>query len=189
MTPNEALPVYMHPIELSQLLAILHTLSPKHILEWGAGGSTRVLLEQGSSVERHVSIEHDRAWADKVRSIVTDPRLSLVHIPPDKPLNIASPTQKQIEAWDASAEIDLSVLAAYVAYPKTLGIRFDFILVDGRARCFCLREGFELLRPGGVIVLHDAQRTQYHDALRSLGKPVFLEPWQQGQIAFVRKPD
>jgi hypothetical protein len=59
--------------------------------------------------------------------------------------------------------------------------------VDGRARCFCLKEGFDLLRPGGVIVLHDAQRADYHDAVKSLGEAIFLEPWKQGQICLVRK--
>lgn len=188
MKSKEALPVYMHPIELSQLLAIFHALGPRCVLEWGAGGSTRALLEQDSIVERYVSVEHHRAWFEKVRSIVSDPRLTLAHVPPDKPIGVESPTQRQIEAWDAWAEQDASVLSAYVGFPRTLGLSFDLVLVDGRARCFCMREGFGLLRPGGVLVLHDAQRTQYHEALRSLGKAIFLEPWEQGQIALVRKP-
>ena len=37
-------------------------------------------------------------------------------------------------------------------------------------------------------MLHDAQRTEYHDMLRRIGTPRFLEPWEQGQIAMVRKP-
>lgn len=189
MKLKEALPVYMHPIELSQLLAVLHALGPRRVLEWGAGGSTRVLLEEGATVERHVSIEHDRDWYEKVHALVSDPRLLLKHVPPDRPMSEGSHAQRDIEAWAALAEDDASVLAAYVGFPRTLGIAFDLVLVDGRARCFCLREGFELLRPGGVIILHDAQRTQYHGALRSLGKAVFLEPWHQGQIALVRKPD
>jgi hypothetical protein len=61
--------------------------------------------------------------------------------------------------------------------------------VDGRARRFCLKAGWDLLRPGGVLVLHDAQRTDYHDVLFSLGpSPVLLEPWRRGQLALVRKP-
>ena len=45
---------------------------------------------------------------------------------------------------------------------------FDFVLVDGRARRFCIREGFQLLRDGGLLLLHDSQRTDYHDALEAL---------------------
>jgi hypothetical protein len=36
--------------------------------------------------------------------------------------------------------------------------------------------------------LHDAQRTDYHDALRAVGSPVFLTPWKQGQVCLLRKP-
>lgn len=43
-------------------------------------------------------------------------------------------------------------------FPATLGTSFDFVRVDGRARSLCVREGFELLRPGGVLVMQDAQR-------------------------------
>jgi len=94
---------------------------------------------------------------------------------------------EEVVAWDASGEVDPGVMAHYVAFPATLNQQFDFVLVDGRARCFCLKAGWELLRPGGVIVLHDAQRTQYHDAVRALGRAVFLEPWKQGQLCLVRK--
>ena len=40
-----------------------------------------------------------------------------------------------------------------------------------------------------VLVLHDAQREQYHAAMHACGTPHFLIPFTQGQIAMVRKPD
>ena len=43
-------------------------------------------------------------------------------------------------------------------FPATLGTSFDFVRVDGRARSLWGREGFELLRPGGGLVMHDAHR-------------------------------
>ena len=43
-------------------------------------------------------------------------------------------------------------------FAATLGTSFDFVRVDGRARSLCVREGFELLRPGGVLAMHDAHR-------------------------------
>ena len=85
------------------------------------------------------------------------------------------------------AETDASLLRSYVEFPASLGQSFDFVLVDGRARCFCMKAGFSLLRPGGVMVLHDAQRVEYHATAKSLGRAVFLEPWKQGQICLVRK--
>jgi SAM-dependent methyltransferase len=190
--PREAggLRVYMHPVELSQLFALLHALGPRRCLEWGSGGGTLAILEECPFIERYVSVEHDAAWHARVLEHAKDERLSLQLVEPDRPIGIDSPTEEQIIAWDATGEQDDAVMASYVRYPSTLDTQFDFVLVDGRARVFCLAAGFELLRPGGVIVLHDAQRTQYHQAFHDLGpQVVFLEPWHQGQIALVRKPD
>jgi hypothetical protein len=182
------LPVYMDPIEFSQLLAIVHTLRAERCLEWGSGGSTRAVLEACPFIKRWVSVEHDRPWFDKVKGLVTDPRLSLNLCEPDQPMAPGEHPFEAVVAWAAQAEQDPGIMASYVGFPATLGESFDLVLVDGRARRFCLEVGFSLLRPGGVIVLHDAQREQYHGALHSIGQPVFLEPFVQGQIALVRKP-
>lgn len=181
------LPVYMDPIEFSQVLAITEAVGPRNFLEWGSGGSTRALLLACPFIERYVSVEHDVAWGEKVRSIVQDPRLELNLIEPDLPLQIEAPNRKEQIAWDAKAEHDPEILKRYTNFPSTLNITFDMILVDGRARRLCLLSGWELLRPGGVIVLHDAQREDYHDALHQLGTVRFLEPWKSGQVALVRK--
>lgn len=181
--------MWMDPVELSQMLAIVHAVAPRRFLEWGAGGSTRLLLERCSFIEKYVAIEHDETWGSKVRETVLDPRLELRVVPPDRPFEVVSPTREQVIAWEASAEHDESIFETYVRAARLPGLVFDAILVDGRARRYCIRQGFELLRPGGVMILHDAQREAYHDALEAVGKPLFLEPWHQGQIALVRKSD
>jgi hypothetical protein len=180
--------IWMAPVEFSQLRAILEVLTPRFCLEWGSGGSTVTLLESCPFIEEYVSVEHDRAWHDRVRSLVSDPRLKLFHVAPDEPLRVEKPTRRQIEAWDQRAEVEPALLASYVALPRTIRPDYDFILVDGRARNFCVREGYTLLRPGGVLVVHDAQRNENQAVLRDFPRPVFLTPWVQGQIWFVRKP-
>lgn len=182
------LSIWMDPVEYSQLRAIIETVAPRHCLEWGSGGSTQALLEACPFIEVYVSVEHNGAWHDRVKSTVSDARLRLHHVPADQPLLTVKPTQKQIEAWDLRAELEPDVMASYVNLPRSLGISFDFILVDGRARNFCVREGYELLRSGGVLVVHDAQREEYAAVLRDFPRPIFLTPWHQGQIWFVRKP-
>lgn len=190
--PGE-LPVFMHPIEYSQLLAVVESLAPRRVLEWGSGGSTRALLERCDFIETFVSVEHNAMWHARVAEVVTDPRLKLfLHEP-----TVAEPNPPRkdkdrsriISEWMLLCERDPSVMADYVAAPATLGMEFDFVLVDGRARTHCLIEGFRLLRPGGVILIHDAQRPEYHATVNSLGRAIFLEPWEQGQICFVRKPE
>lgn len=184
---DAALKIWMDPIELSQLTAILEATQPRRVLEWGCGGSTATLLARSPFIERYVSVEHHGGWAAKVRETVRDPRLELHHAAPDvPPPPDATPAQQ--EDWDARAEHDPALLATYVGLPATLGTHFDLILVDGRARCLCVAAGWELLEPGGVLVIHDAQRPEYHAALRRVGRPVFLTPWRQGQLCLVRKP-
>ena len=181
------LKIWMDPIELSQLTAILESTQPRRVLEWGCGGSTATLLAQSPFIERYVSVEHNAEWAAKVRSIVTDPRLQLHLAAPDVPPP-AGATPQQLGDWDNHAEHDPALLATYVGLPATLGLQFDLILVDGRARCLCMTAGWDLLAPGGVLLVHDAQRPEYHAALRRLGRSVFLTPWRQGQLCLVRKP-
>jgi predicted O-methyltransferase YrrM len=185
--PSE-LAVWMDPSEFSQLLTAVFAVHPARVLEWGSGGSTRALLEQCPFIERYVSIEHDPEWYALVKARVTDPRLSLHHVPPALPPPPRGAKRSVVQEWNLRAERELAVMAQYVAFPRTLGLTFDFVLVDGRARTFCLREGFELLAPGGVLVLHDAQRAEYHDAVRALGTSLFLTPWTAGQICLIHKP-
>ena len=187
------LAVWMDPGELSQLRGIIETVAPKNVLEWGSGGSTRELLATCPFIERYVSIEHDETWSDMVRNKVTDARLELHHVPAERPVPDGSEVpekerKKFIAAWYQECERDASWFTSYIDRPRSVGGTFDFVLVDGRARVFCALVGFELLRPGGVLVMHDAQRTEYHDTLNGLGRAIFLEPWAQGQICLVRKP-
>ena len=184
-TPTD-LAVYMHPAELAQVVAVLEAIAPARCLEWGSGGSTRAILQRSPFIQRYVSVEHNADWHAQVARSIDDPRLSLHLVQPDQP--VAKGAKKQdIQAWDLLAETDRSLMRSYVAFPSSLGLTFDFVLVDGRARTFCMQEGFRLLAPGGVMILHDAQRTEYHAAARALGRATFLEPWHQGQVCLLRK--
>ena len=187
--PDHPLPVYMDPIEFSQVLAIVCTLGPKTVVEWGSGGSTRALLRAVASIERYFSVEHHGGWVENVRSHVDDPRLELHHVAPDIAMAPEGASREEIIAWDRRCEDDAGAMATYVGFPRGQGVTPDLVLVDGRARVHCIREGFELLRPGGVLILHDAQREAYHGALHEVGQPVFLEPHGGGQVCLVRKPD
>jgi methyltransferase family protein len=188
MAEPSSLRVHMAAEEFSQVLASLYALAAASCLEWGSGGSTRAILEHCSFVRRYVSIEHDRGWHDRVRSEVTDPRLELHYIPAEEAAPPRSLLNTRRRRWNARAESDRRLLANYIDFPGTLGVLFDWVFVDGRARSFCLSAGWNLLRPGGLLVLHDAQRPEYQDVLSSLGRPLLLTPWRKGQVALLRKP-
>jgi hypothetical protein len=178
--------MWFDPVEREQLLALLDALAPRCCLEWGSGGSAAVILAHHPRIESYCSIEHDAAWHERVAASRSDPRVSLQLVPPNRPLRLWRSEARRM-AWNARAERDPRLLRDYVEWPARHGRRFDFVLVDGRARRFCLPVGFACLEPGGALVLHDAQRPEYRDALHALGPVEYLEPWVQGQLAIVRK--
>ncbi len=184
---------YMGPSEWSQVSAVVATLGPRRVIEWGAGGGTRALLEACPTLERYVSIEHDRTWFERLRQALPDERLQLEHVEPNWPEPDRNPrdgaARDRHRQWVASCERDPDAMRDYVARPGQRICGADLVLVDGRARCFCIAEGYRLLRPGGVLLLHDAQRSEYHAALSPIGPAAFLEPWELGQIALLRKPE
>lgn len=183
----KSLPVYMHPAEFAQVCAVFEAIEPKRVLEWGSGGSTKALLARFPFIERFVSVEHHPSWFQLVKGELHDPRLSLNHVAPDiAPASYEGPAKKQMD-WIMRGERDAAVMASYVAFPATLGLTFQLVLVDGRARTFCMKAGWDLLEPGGVMLLHDAQRSEYRSTLKSFPRAAMLEPFHQGQVAIVRK--
>jgi len=181
----------MSPAEFSQLMTAIWATRPRRFLEWGSGGSTQTILAQCPFIERYVSLEHDPGWYERVKQAVDDPRLELHLVEatrPEPPRRILNATKPRRNRYRLESETDQSLFAAYANFPRSLGETFDFVLVDGRARRFCMPVGFELLNPGGIMAIHDAQREIYHPVIRSLGEPLFLEPWDRGQICLLRKP-
>ena len=63
----------------------------------------------------------------------------------------------------------------YVNFPSKLGEHFDVMVVDGRYRRRCLLAAKEAVTPGGIVILHDAERTHYHPALSCYPHVEFLQ--------------
>jgi hypothetical protein len=139
------------------------------MLEWGAGGSTVWLAQHLPEGATLTSIEHDREWfyevtnhlgnggrgkRENVRMLLREP---------------TGPLGKNATA----GEDDPTNLRPFV--DAVDGERFDVILVDGYARGACLEKARSLLNPGGVVVLHDAQREWYDD-----GKALFTARGHMG---------
>jgi glycosyltransferase involved in cell wall biosynthesis len=112
-------------------------ISHLSVLEWGAGSSTRYftdLLTRAGIPFTWDAMEHDPAWADKVRA-----------------MNIPGVTVT-LAGKDSEA---------YLTPPRSL---YSVIYVDGRNRVKCLERARQLLTPGGSVLLHDAQRDRYRGA-------------------------
>ena len=159
---------WMKAKELDIILEILARLRPARCLEWGAGLSTLWFPPRTPGLTRWLSIEHHREWYETVAGRNTDPRVEVVHIPPDQGDYVTTRQEGTLEDF-----------RTYVGYPETLGERFDFILVDGRARRFCLQAAFRLVEDGGVVVLHDANRQGYFEDVPPFAHQERFTDWKR----------
>ena len=138
------------------------------ILEWGSGGSTVYFTDflKKNSIEYFwQSVEYNKNWYEKINEIVsTNNNINI------KFFNVGSNSLKQIN----------TNMDEYVSFPSNNGKKYDLIIVDGRKRRRCLLEAKKVLKEGGVVFLHDAQREYYRCAFSSypFGRFVSFNMWE-----------
>ena len=140
-------------VELAQRNGFLN------ILEWGSGNSTIYfpkLLRQKGVPFKWIAMEHFIPWHEKVIAMLKENSLSN-----DVECFLKSPTYEADKNIQETLNLD-----EYIDFPSTLGIKFNFILVDGRKRKECLDKASSILAANGVAVLHDAEREWYHDGFK-----------------------
>lgn len=140
---------WMRYREIEVVQEILQRLQPVNCLEWGAGFSTlfypRLLAENAC----WLSVEHEAAWSERIRAAKPSQVARIQHVAPN-----------QFPWTDPEQDGSESDLQDYLSYPEQFA-PFDFILVDGRARNACVKQAHVLLKPEGVVVMHDANRPLY----------------------------
>jgi hypothetical protein len=145
-----------------------------NVFEYGSGGSTLFLAERAGRV---ISTEHDAAWAKPVRERIDRQRLSnveLLLLPPQRAPNFETADPSALERCVSSAPVfrGWSFEEYAGAIEKFPEHSFDVVIVDGRARPACANRAFNRVRPGGWLVLDNAERSHYwriHEALNSPG--------------------
>jgi predicted O-methyltransferase YrrM len=136
----------MRPQEEDIVREVLVKLQPARCLEWGAGMSTLQFPALVPGETRWLSVEHDRRWAEVVRRANPRQNVATALVAPDGP------------DWTGDVAYQ-----SYIAYPAEFG-PYDFVLVDGRARAAAIQAVPNLLADGGVVILHDANRSEYLEA-------------------------
>lgn len=150
--------------EIRALERALLSLSgrPLRILEWGSGGSTvhfTQFLREHNIPYEWISIEYNRNWFERVQE------------------EVKNDSNTKLVLFDSGNNDMLqpdNTMDEYVQYPKTLGKKFDFVLVDGRKRRRCLLVAKEIVSPHGFVFLHDAQRAYYHSAFKEYPRGRFV---------------
>lgn len=153
---KSALP-WMMPKELDILTEVLYKLQPKFCFEWGSGNSTLYFPTLITSIEKWYSLEHNEDWYKVISQKIADPRISLSFVKAEK-----DPGRGR---YNVNIEGTYEEFKSYVDFPEKLQIKFDFMLIDGRARMSCLRKAYELISDTGVVIVHDANRENYYKDL------------------------
>lgn len=162
------------------LLAELATRADRlHVLEWGVGISTAyfsTFLSVQNIPYYWMAIEHSSAFLERTRlgEVFQRSSASVVTWRP----GAARPWEPRgygLEVVVAEGDpLSIGRFDDYVSLPRTAGLSFDLILVDGRMRRRCLLEASQLMRPGGVTVLHDASRAYYQCSFRAFNMSTFV---------------
>lgn len=143
-------------VYLDQLLAG----GSAHVLEFGAGNST---LWLAARCRRLVSVESSPVWTVRLQRRLTAggvDNVVVLLVEPDDPVNF-HPAYRGARDRSYRAYVE----AGKAAVTAQLKGRLDVLLVDGRARFACIRDCAALVRPGGTLLLDNADRTRYRSAL------------------------
>ena len=109
-------------------------------IEWGTGQST---IWFARHVARLISIEHDKKWYEHVKQLLKDNGINNVelHFAPLTSTNPSSENQEYLRIAQKLPEQSI-----------------DFALVDGKLRDRCVEVAIRLLKPGGLLIIDNAER-------------------------------
>jgi hypothetical protein len=159
-----------HPISWMTFEAIewLQThLKKSHVLfEWGSGGSTLFFAER---VAHLTSIEHDVDWYKVTQDAINVQGRTNVEYKLILPEALISDEPIKQIYLSTDPRYHGRHFRAYCSIIDALpNSSFDLISVDGRARNGCVFHAHTKVKPGGVLVLDNAERPTYDEGKRLL---------------------
>ncbi|NEO52708.1 MAG: hypothetical protein F6K54_06220 [Okeania sp. SIO3B5] len=135
---NKSLNIHKTPLLTKEAIQFLENFfqqkTDARVLEFGSGGSTIWLSKLTKNL---TSIEHDAKWFQQIKNYIEK--------------------QKNCHPVD----IKLLPRPYHTICEKLPEASFDLIIVDGRDRMKCFEASIKLLKPGGILMLDDAQRGRY----------------------------
>lgn len=123
--------------EIEIINNLLRKNQSKLCLEWGSGNSTVYFPKENPFIEEWMAIEHNKTYLELLEK----------KLPKNSYITIVQNDER------------------YEKYPGVIGKKFDFIFIDGMRRSQCVDEAFNLIKPNGIILLHDAFREESKNIL------------------------
>ncbi len=132
------------------------------VFEFGGGGSTLFWCDRAAEV---VTVEHDTAWFAALQQEMARgarAKWTGMHHPAEPgnsvTLDPADPAHFASTDEPSQGKHYRRYVESIRAYPDE---HFDIILIDGRARTSCLAVSTPKLKPGGLLILDNAERAHY----------------------------
>lgn len=136
------------------------------VFEYGSGGSTLFFARRARTV---TTVEHDREWYETVRAALRKRGLGNVKLVFEPPVaSEATSTGDRRYRSNKSPYEDTSFETYVRTVQRLERASLDCLLIDGRARPDCIREGASYVAPGGWLIVDDAHRDRYRTALVAL---------------------
>nr|WP_312162082.1 hypothetical protein [Brevundimonas diminuta] len=132
--------------EFRRILQTYVPLSARNYLEWGAGYTTKMMVEHigQSGADMFVTIDNNASY---LGDVVKDIKCSYIN-----PVSISI---------DGPCLNDRDKGYNYSSYPLSLNRKFDFIFIDGRRRVECSFVASLLCHDETIVVMHDYRRERY----------------------------
>lgn len=138
-----------------------HVPANPRVFEYGSGASTLYWLSRGAHV---TSVEHDATWyAILQKRVAGEQRLDYRLVEPIR-------LDDSIAADASNPDLFCSANQQYIQYEFSKyvtqidnfpDVSFDVVVVDGRSRAACVKHAIPKVKPGGLLVLDNAQRSWY----------------------------
>ena len=139
------------------------------VFEYGMGGSTLFFLDSGCTV---ISVEHNSEWGDKLSSTIgKNSNWTGIVVPPSKTLADTS-SIRYSSKFPGYENFDFREYVEVIQNYNDKSL--DLVMVDGRARSAAIQLAASKVIPGGLIVLDNAERPRYAEAINFL----FTQGWK-----------
>jgi len=146
--------------EMDIITEVLANTAPSKCLEWGSGYSTLYFPGLLPGLEYWHSLEHHKAWHEKVKGMNSNPNVTVSLVEPDFKDYFGLRGK-----YGPRLEGTYEDFKTYIEWPRNTPGGYDFIFIDGRARKECLRIAFDLISDRGAVIVHDANRDSYFEEL------------------------
>ncbi len=130
---------------------------PFDVFEWGSGGSTIWFARK--NIGKVISAEHNLTWFKRVASEAKGLGLENCSVHYHPPI----PKKGCRDSFGHMYSMPNMSFRDYIKCLPSLKIKFDLILIDGRARVKCFKEAIKHVKKRGIIILHDSERECYRE--------------------------